>query len=474
MVALAVLVTQISSDSANGKTDARLDAGVRTATNLYDEARADSGRVANDLARETADDPESIAAIRAGAVGDVVSLARIYADRDGISYVSIVDSEGHETVAGDSRPVATAEVDLVDDQGDQVGTITTSTTTRDQLLREIESTTGEEAALLGPRGPVSGHRRRRGGRPAAERRGAGPAARRRGGAGCGDRPAGRRAGEGGPVRTDRRRGLPRLATERRDRADRLLRRRPDRRRADPPLAAGLRARDARGREAHRRRRLLHPGPCQRPRRDGGAGERVQQDERAPRRPDGRAPAPAHRDREVDPEDRGCVRLRARPPGAARDPGGHRGRRLHGRLRAGGAQRPRRLGGRVGEGDRTGAGGGAGRREPGASRARAGGGLAGRRVRVRQLAGPARVDRGARRRDDDRPGGHAVQHGGTRRVPVSRRAGGGVGRERGPARARLRAGRDRRSHRARQQPRLPRRDGEGGGARRALPPRAFAC
>ena len=135
MVALAVLVTQISSDSANGKTDARLDAGVRTATNLYDEARADSGRVANDLARETADDPESIAAIRAGAVGDVVSLARIYADRDGISYVSIVDSEGHESVAGDSRPVATAEVDLVDDQGDQVGTITTSTTTRDQLLR---------------------------------------------------------------------------------------------------------------------------------------------------------------------------------------------------------------------------------------------------------------------------------------------------------------------------------------------------
>ena len=47
MVALAVLVTQIASDSANGKTDARLDAGLRTATNLYDQARADSGQVAN-------------------------------------------------------------------------------------------------------------------------------------------------------------------------------------------------------------------------------------------------------------------------------------------------------------------------------------------------------------------------------------------------------------------------------------------
>jgi diguanylate cyclase (GGDEF)-like protein len=156
MVALAVLVTQIASDSADGKTDARLDAGLRTATNLYDQARADSGRVANQLARETAADPESIAAIREGTVGDVLNLARIYADRAGVSYVAIVDSQGHETVAGDSRPIATAEVDLVDDQGEQVGTITISTTTRDGYLHQVETTTGEEAALLGPRGPVTG------------------------------------------------------------------------------------------------------------------------------------------------------------------------------------------------------------------------------------------------------------------------------------------------------------------------------
>src|SRR6185436_19653886 len=113
MIALAVLVTQIASDSANGKTDARLDAGLRTATNLFDQDRADSGRVANDLARETAADDASMTAIRDGNAADVLNLTRTYAGRPGISYVAIVDSSGRETVAGDSRPIATAEVDLV-------------------------------------------------------------------------------------------------------------------------------------------------------------------------------------------------------------------------------------------------------------------------------------------------------------------------------------------------------------------------
>ena len=474
MVALAVLVTQISSDSANGKTDARLDAGVRTATNLYDQARADSGRVANDLARETADDPESIAAIRAGAVGDVVSLARIYADRDGISYVSIVDSEGHETVAGDSRPVATAEVDLVDDQGDQVGTITTSTTTRDQLLREIESTTGEEAALLGPRGPVSG--------TADVEAGDLPASGEAKDLQRGDEEV--RVAATAPLGAEQ----VRVALFAPTVDEGFLGSRPNVAIAliaffaVALIAVALILRSLQGyvREMLGAAKRIGDGDFSTrvpvSGRDEMAGLASEFNKMSGRLADQMDELRRQRI-EIEKstrQDRGCVRLRARPPGSARDPGGHRGRRLHGRLRAGGAQRPRRLGGRVGEGDRTGAGGGAGRREPGASRARAGGGLAGRGVRVRQLAGPARVNRGAGGRDDDRPGGHAVFHGGTRRVPVSRRAGGGVGRERGPARARLRAGCDRRPHRARQQPRLPRRDGEGGGARRALPPRGFAC
>ncbi len=156
MIALAVLVTQVASDSADGKTDARLDAGLQTATNLFDRARADSGRAANELARQTANDLPSMTAIREGAVGDVLNLARIYARREGVAYVSIVDSAGHETVAGDPRPIATAEVDLVGEDGGQVGTITVSTISRDAYLGEVETITGEEGALVGPEGPATG------------------------------------------------------------------------------------------------------------------------------------------------------------------------------------------------------------------------------------------------------------------------------------------------------------------------------
>ncbi len=156
MIALAVLVTQIASDSANGKTDARLDAGLQTATNLFDQDRADSGRVANGLAHETAADDPSMTAIRDANAADVLNLARAYANRPGIAYVSIIDSSGRETVAGDSPPIATAAVDLVGPDGQQVGTIAASTTTRDAYLREVETTTGEDAALIGPHGTVAG------------------------------------------------------------------------------------------------------------------------------------------------------------------------------------------------------------------------------------------------------------------------------------------------------------------------------
>ena len=156
MVALAVLVTQIASDSADGKTDARLDAGLRTATNLLDQDRADSGRAANDLAQETAADDPSMTAIRDGNAADVLNLARTYANRPGIAYISIIDASGRQTVAGASRPIATAAVDLVGPDGQQVGTIAASTTTRDAYVREVETTTGEDAALIGPQGTVAG------------------------------------------------------------------------------------------------------------------------------------------------------------------------------------------------------------------------------------------------------------------------------------------------------------------------------
>ena len=50
MIALAVLVSQIASDSESGKTDARLSAELHTATAGYESAQADSRRVAQPVA----------------------------------------------------------------------------------------------------------------------------------------------------------------------------------------------------------------------------------------------------------------------------------------------------------------------------------------------------------------------------------------------------------------------------------------
>ena len=69
---------------------------------------------------------------------------------------------------------------------------------------------------------------------------------------------------------------------------------------------------------------------------------------------------------------------------------------------------------------------------------------------------------------------AVRRERARGAPLPGRPGVGLGREHRPARAGRRAGGDRRAHRARQQPRLPRVDGERGGARAALRPRPVAA
>jgi hypothetical protein len=54
MIALAVLVSQIATDSASGKTDARLDTGLPTAANLYDEAQRAAAKAADFVGAGTA------------------------------------------------------------------------------------------------------------------------------------------------------------------------------------------------------------------------------------------------------------------------------------------------------------------------------------------------------------------------------------------------------------------------------------
>ncbi len=57
MIAVAVLVTHVTSESDSGKTDARLDAGLDTAVATYDNDAADAERAAKRFANHPAVGP---------------------------------------------------------------------------------------------------------------------------------------------------------------------------------------------------------------------------------------------------------------------------------------------------------------------------------------------------------------------------------------------------------------------------------
>ncbi len=151
MVAVAILVSEIASDSANGKTDSRLSAGLRTATNLFEEEQAEAARAADQIADEIAADPLSANALETGVEADVQRLADTYRGRDRLATVELTGANGDTVTAGSPKPLAASSVDLLDDGGAKIGTVTVAATTSPEFLERVESTTGEDAALVGPR-----------------------------------------------------------------------------------------------------------------------------------------------------------------------------------------------------------------------------------------------------------------------------------------------------------------------------------
>ena len=153
IVALAVLVSQVASDSESGKVDARLSAGLRTATTVYEGAQDDSRQGARRIAADLAADP---AAIDAFANGDTDTLRSLARDQIGgsVAVVQLTASGGAQVIAGKGKPAASSSVDLTDGSR-AVGSVTASSITSSELLDQIETATGEDAALVGPGGPIT-------------------------------------------------------------------------------------------------------------------------------------------------------------------------------------------------------------------------------------------------------------------------------------------------------------------------------
>ena len=261
MVTLAILVSQVAGDSATGKADARLSAGLQTATNLYDEAQADSRRAAAKLAAEAGADPAAVAALESGARPRSQALAGRSRRREpGVAAVAI---EGANGARGRGGRVRAGRRGL--GRSDRRRTARSSARSPRRRRRprsssaEVERTHRRARGAGRPAGrdrrPADVARRRRAARLAARR----PTSRDATARSCGSPPTEPLGQERlrialmAPVEAE---GFFGSQPKRGDRRDRLLRRRAARGDAAAALAAGLRQGDARRGEADRRRRLL--------------------------------------------------------------------------------------------------------------------------------------------------------------------------------------------------------------------------
>ena len=150
MIAVAVLVTQIVTESTNGKADARLAEGLDSALTVY----RDDGAAARSAARQVAQDPRVSDALRSGEPGREVAVAKALIGEHGIHAIALRSAHGKGGGAGPAPMVAPFRLNL-NDSGGVIGSIAVSTTTASAYLASTRHLTGRDGVLLGPGGEVA-------------------------------------------------------------------------------------------------------------------------------------------------------------------------------------------------------------------------------------------------------------------------------------------------------------------------------
>jgi diguanylate cyclase (GGDEF)-like protein len=156
MIAVAVLVSDVTGHSATGKADAALNADLDVAVALYDELTDD----ATTAAKQIASDPTFAAAASTGDDAGIAEAATRLADQHRVESLRFNEPSGKPIVAvGERDPLAVASIDLVERQGGgSAGTLRVSTATVTGYLAGVRKRTGEDAVLAGPggvEGPVA-------------------------------------------------------------------------------------------------------------------------------------------------------------------------------------------------------------------------------------------------------------------------------------------------------------------------------
>ena len=143
MIVLAVLVTQIATDSTNGKADAQLAEGLDSGLTVYrDEATS-----AGNAAKKAAHDPKVTAAITSGNGPQENAAAQGLIGQHGIRAASLDSAKGKGGTAGANVMVAPYRLNL-NGPGGRLGTLTVSTTTPSEYLAEVRHLTGRDGTLL--------------------------------------------------------------------------------------------------------------------------------------------------------------------------------------------------------------------------------------------------------------------------------------------------------------------------------------
>jgi diguanylate cyclase (GGDEF)-like protein len=144
MIAVAVLVVHVTSESESGKADARLDAGLDAAVGTYEADVADAERAA----KRFASSPAVASALRSGDPARIEGLAGLAA-RNAIRSLVVRDPRGEVLATiGRGGTVATFKLNLPDRSGRLVASLTASTTTGAEYVNRVSQLTTDDAALL--------------------------------------------------------------------------------------------------------------------------------------------------------------------------------------------------------------------------------------------------------------------------------------------------------------------------------------
>src|SRR4051794_6200868 len=142
-VALIAILLFVSEDSQRGKADARLAAGLRTATAIYRTRTADSAAKAQSLATA----PDLAAALRAHDTAAEQAFVQRAAGQPPAERVELYDAAGSPiAAAGPTDAVAFGQVGLTDG-AQPVGSLRVSVTTADSYANEIKSLTDTDVVL---------------------------------------------------------------------------------------------------------------------------------------------------------------------------------------------------------------------------------------------------------------------------------------------------------------------------------------